>query len=94
MFLKIVTPFFFVAFKLELRVLYILGKLCSTDQHIRLALHVPWTMLYSLFLTGNELLIFVVSLPAQLAQTTAVPDVPLYAPTFSVKATDQNVISV
>lgn len=85
---------FSVAFRLELRALYILGKSGSTDQHIRLALHFPWTMLYFLFLTGNELLISFISLPAQLAQMIADPDVPIYAPTFSIKATDQNIISV
>lgn len=68
---------FFVALRLELRALYIRSELCSTDQHIHLALHFPWTMLCYLFLTGNELLIFFVSLPAQQAQTTAIPDVPL-----------------
>lgn len=85
---------FSVAFRPELRALYILGKSGSTDQHICLALHFPWTMLYFLFLTGNELLISFVSLPAQLAQTIAVPDVPICAPTFGIKATDQNVIRV
>lgn len=85
---------FFVALRLELRALYIQGKLCSSDQHICLALHFPWTLSCYLFLIGNELLIFFVSFPAQQTQTTVVPDVPLCAPTFSVKATDQNVISV